>query len=340
MKKRQRHILQAISAAVLLIFMFVLFGLWNIYQPVSIPASAHFVEISLPKDASVGQAIDSLVKYHVLSSPFIARCAASIYAAFENKTVQSGRMTISKTQTQWKVLLGLFQEDARTVNVTFPEGIYLKKYASIISEALGCDSAALVTLATSDSLLEAHHISARSVEGYLAPDTYNFFKNATESEIITRLLKQAETIWDKNFAEKAKAARMTKNEVLTLASIVEAETPIELERRRVSGVYHNRLKRGMKLQADPTVQFALGGVQRRLLFKDLEVDSPYNTYRYAGLPPAPINSPGKASIEAAIEPEKHNFLYFVAAGGGVHKHVFSETSAQHEKAVAHYRATR
>lgn len=129
---------------------------------------------------------------------------------------------------------------------------------------------------------------------------------------------------------------MSRHQVVTLASIVEAETPVLEERPRVAGVYINRLEKGMLLQADPTVQYALNKFSR-LTYSDLNYDSPYNTYRYAGLPPSPINSPSKSSIDAVLNYEKHNFIYFVAKGDGSGLHNFARTYEEHLKNVSLYR---
>jgi len=120
------------------------------------------------------------------------------------------------------------------------------------------------------------------------------------------------------------------HELLTFASLIEAETSVGGERGLISSVYHNRLRKGMLLQCDPTVIYALGGLDRPLLYKDLEIDSPYNTYKFSGLPPGPICSPGAASIMAALYPEESRYLYFVADGNG--RHIFSETLSQHNVA--------
>jgi len=120
------------------------------------------------------------------------------------------------------------------------------------------------------------------------------------------------------------------HQILTLASIIEAETPVISERKRVSGVFHNRLKKKMPLAADPTIQYALGTHKKRLLYSDLEVDSPYNTYKNAGLPPGPINSPSYSSIEAALTPEVHNYLFFVAKGDGSNTHNFAKNYDEHQ----------
>ncbi len=169
------------------------------------------------------------------------------------------------------------------------------------------------------------------------PDTYNFFWKQRPADVLNRLLDAQERVWREVSATSD--AKINRHEILTMASIVEAETPLTDEKKSVAGLYFNRLEKGMKLEADPTVQFALGS-QKKLTYKDLEVDNSYNTYRNAGLPPGPINSPGKAAIEAAISPEKNDYLFFVAAGDGSGGHIFSKNFAEHKKAVALYRKRR
>ena len=150
-----------------------------------------------------------------------------------------------------------------------------------------------------------------NLEGYLLPETYQFERNVNVKQIINKLLNEGEKIWNSDNKDKVLSMGYSQYEILTLASIIEAETPNKIEYKKISGVYHNRLKIGMLLQADPTVQYALGS-KKKLRRIDLDFNNPYNTYVYAGLPPGPINNPGKGAILAALNPEKHNFLYFVA----------------------------
>lgn len=186
-------------------------------------------------------------------------------------------------------------------------------------------------------------------EGTLLPDTYHFTKNEPRidklSQMAAAMDKVRADLWD---ARASDLPLSTWEEAVTLASIVEKETGVASERSRIAGVFVNRLQRGIPLQSDPTVIYALtegkpkndgqGPLGRRLLSKDLEIDSPYNTYKNVGLPPAPIANPGKAAIEAVLHPEQNNFLYFVADGTG--GHVFAATLAEHNRNVAKWRALR
>ena len=172
------------------------------------------------------------------------------------------------------------------------------------------------------------------------PDTYEFYWKESIPEIVKKLLDAQSQIWNEKFAVAAKQEGRTRNEILTLASIIEAEAPGNDDKLRISGVFYNRLKRNMPLQSDPTVLYALGLHKERVLYKDLDVDSPYNTYRNIGLPPGPINSPGVKSIEAALNPEIHDYLYFVAAGDGSGKINYSRTGQQHILNVQSFRRER
>ncbi len=186
-------------------------------------------------------------------------------------------------------------------------------------------------------------------EGMYLPETYSYQKGDSAVDIMNRmniaLEKTLDEAWEKRVPD---LPIKSKEEALTLASIIEKETAVASERRKVAGVFINRLKRGIALQTDPTVIYALtmgkhkndgkGPLGRRLLKKDLKVDSPYNTYKYSGLPPTPIANAGKASIEAALNPEEHNYIYFVADGTG--GHAFAKTLAEHNRNVAKWRKIR
>lgn len=192
-------------------------------------------------------------------------------------------------------------------------------------------------------------VSNTPPEGSLLPETYDYRLKENKQDVVTRMqdgmTKAIEELWP---TRAQNLPFSTKEEAVILASIIEKETGVPSERKRVAGVFINRLKKGIALQTDPTVIYALtdgkpknegkGPLGRRLLKKDLEFVSPYNTYLHPGLPPGPIANPGRASIEAALQPEEHNFIYFVADGKG--GHIFSETLAEHEKNVAEWRVIR
>jgi UPF0755 protein len=224
------------------------------------------------------------------------------------------------------------------ISVTIREGIRSQTEARIFANALGLDSARYVSLVHDGSFIRSLGIDAPSLEGYLLPETYRFPWEPGEKDVIRQQVEQFQEVYSDSLKARAKALGWNTNQVLTMASIVEGEALLDEERPIISGVYHNRLRKRMRLEADPTIQFIIEGGPRRLLYSDLRRDSPYNTYLHAGLPPGPVNNPGKASILAALYPARHNYLYFVADGKG--GHWFSESYAGHSRNVRKYKKVR
>ncbi len=227
----------------------------------------------------------------------------------------------------------------RGITVTIPEGLNIRQIARLLSRQLDLDSADFVKETYNDSLIELLGVNADNLEGYLFPDTYQFSfsgRDNLEKEIVSTMAAQFRRKITPAVMDSIKRRKMNLKDIVTMASIVEGETRFEPEKKLIAAVYYNRLKRRMKLEADPTVQFALpDGPKKRLTYSDLKYPSPYNTYRNRGLPPGPINNPGLSSIMAAISPDRNNYLYFVAKGDGSHK--FAETYDQHKKNVEQYR---
>jgi UPF0755 protein len=216
------------------------------------------------------------------------------------------------------------------LRVTLPEGKTIEDYAGILQQRLEIDSAAFVQLANDSAFIGQLKVPAKNLEGYLYPNTYSFAWGVSVPEIIRTIVQEFYRQFNDTLQQRAAAMNMTPHQALTLASIIEGEAVIDSERTMISAVYHNRLRQGILLQADPTIQYLVPGPPRRLLNRHLEIDSPYNTYLYAGLPPGPVNNPGIASIRAALYPANVNYIYFVARGDG--SHTFSFTLQQHLRA--------
>ena len=200
------------------------------------------------------------------------------------------------------------------------------------------DSSEVIKLAHDKDFILKNGLEVNSLEGYFFPDTYLFFKGETPSNVLSYLVKQHKIFWNKTYEIRAEQINLSKHEVVTLASIIEGEAIFNNERPKISAVYHNRLNINMKLQADPTIQYIIDEPPRRLLNKDLKIKSPYNTYLNKGLPPGPINSPGKHSLLAALFPEENDFLFFVAKGDGYH--TFSTNKRDHDKAKRKFQKIR
>jgi UPF0755 protein len=186
-------------------------------------------------------------------------------------------------------------------------------------------------------LAEEMGTDTRHLFGYMLPETYFVYWLTDAKPMVARIVQQFDAFYERELKSRADSLGLTKDELVTLASIVEWETGREDEKATVAGVYLNRLRIGMKLDADPTIQYvvmAKEGRKRRLLYEDYRIEDPFNTYLRAGLPPAPITNPSPSSLRAAARPEKHQFLFFVATGDGTHK--FSRTLAEHNRAAREY----
>lgn len=301
------------------------------------PSDTADLKVRIPTNKSISAIVKILNTQGMLKPNWFFELTAKSYAFTTKKTIQAGYHKFNEKMTNYEILKALFSGDNMSYRkVTFPEGLSLKRYAEILNKELGLNKAQFLKLCAADSLLKKYGIRDDSFEGYFMPATYNFFKDIEPEEVIKTLVENANDIWNERFAGKAKQVGKSRREVLTMASIVEGEAPVEAERPKVAGVYYNRLRKGMLLQADPTVQYAVGG-KKRLLYVDLEVDSPYNTYKYKGLPPGPINSPSTSSIEAALAPAKHDYIYFVAVGDGSGLHNFARNFQEHQVFIAKYK---
>jgi peptidoglycan lytic transglycosylase G len=221
--------------------------------------------------------------------------------------------------------------------VLHPEGATVAELARVLAEERLATVADVLRVARDPAFLHAQGIEGPSVEGYLFPDTYQFVHGLRAEELLGRMVQRLRAkVGDAE--SRARGRGLTLHQLLTLASIIEREAVAPEERRLISAVFWNRLKRDMPLQADPTVQYAVGKGRRALTRTDLDSTDPFNTYRYPGLPPGPIASPGLAAIDAALDPAPVPYLYFVKVDE--RHHHFSTTAAEHNAAVLRYRLAR
>jgi UPF0755 protein len=250
-----------------------------------------------------------------------------------------GQYTISNGMTNLQILKLICDPTVvRTVTITIPEGMNIRQVGRLLQRQLGIDSARFVAEAKNDSLIKILGVQADNLEGFLFPDTYeiSFGTGNNEREVVRTMFTEFRKHLTPEIIEEMNNQKLSLLELITMASIIEGETRFEPEKKTIAGVYYNRLKKHMKLEADPTVQYVLpDGPKRRLLFSDLKFPSPYNTYLNKGLPPGPINNPGWGSILAALYPENNNYLYFAAKGDGSHR--FAETYDEHKKNAKLYR---
>jgi UPF0755 protein len=280
---------------------------------------------------------DTLVTSGVIRNRLLFNLAARILGS--TRRMQIGRYRFRSGMSNSRILEDLeFGKSVEFVTITIPEGTRARRVAAIFGRNLGLDTSIFMGLVRDADFTRRAGIDAPTLEGYLLPSTYRFYWQEAEETVLTAMTSAFRRFYRDSLEALAARRRMTIHQAVTLASIIEAETRIDSERTMISGVYHNRLKKRMRLQADPTVQYILEDGPRRLTYTDLQRQSPYNTYRNAGLPPGPINNPGMASILAALSPERHGYYFFVANGEG--GHTFSATYAEHLRLVRKYQRKR
>jgi UPF0755 protein len=253
------------------------------------------------------------------------------------RRLQAGEYRFDRPMTTREVIDKIARGDVFLRPITFPEGLTVRQMAEIYERDGGGTKAEFLRAAQNRALIHDIDPVAQDLEGYLFPDTYTLPRRATSDQLVQRMVTAFRDVMTPDLVQRAAARGMSVRELMTLASLVEKETAKPGERPIVAAVYTNRLKIGMGMQCDPTVIYALeraGKYDGNLTRENLQFDSPYNTYRYAGLPPGPIAAPGRASIEAAASPADVPYLYFVSRNDG--SHVFSATLDEHNRNVYEY----
>ncbi len=251
--------------------------------------------------------------------------------------IKPGRYLLKKGMNTNQMVNMLRAGEQAPLNVTFNNIRFKEELAGKISHYIQADSLSLLMLFDDYAKIESYGFTPETYKAMFIPNTYRFYWTTTANQFADRMKQEYDRFWNSVRKEKAEKLGLTPVQVATLASIVQEETAKTDEMERIAGVYMNRLKRGMLLQADPTVKYAAGDFTlRRILNVHLEIDSPYNTYKYAGLPPAPINFPEVTAIDAVLNFEKHDFLYMVAREDFSGYHNFSRTLAEHNRNAAKY----
>ncbi len=238
--------------------------------------------------------------------------------------IKAGVYRLKKNTAEFRVLSWVSKGRFEGIRVTIPEGLTRAEIAHILFQKNITDSIEFIRKTEDRKLLRKYRIPFSSFEGFLFPDTYIFFEDTPAERVISKMVERFFEVY-----EEIGGKMENLDTVVILASIVEKEAFFESEKPIIASVYWNRLKKHMRLEADVTVQYALGKHKKRLTYADLRINSPYNTYLHPGLPPGPICSPGEKSLESVINPARTDYLYFVAKGDG--SHIFSKTLAEHER---------
>jgi len=329
--------LKLIKRSLLLaVLLFLSFSIWFAVEFLSLPnAPPKKILLEIEKGSSVSQIASLLKEKEIIKRKWVFLTGYKLF--FSRDTLKSGEYSIELPVSTKNILRTLIKGKIYLHPITIPEGLTQKEIASHL-EALHIISAEDFLKASSDpSPILSFDDKASDLEGYLFPETYHFPKGVTGENIVKTMVDQFKSVFSSDWRIRAKELGFSVREVVILASLIEKETSLTDEKKFISAVFHNRLKRRMKLDCDPTIIYALkqqGAYSGRLRWKDLKLDSQYNTYIYPGLPPGPIANPGRESLQAALFPADVNYLYFVSKNDGTH--IFSRTLKEHQKAVIKY----
>ncbi|USG68458.1 endolytic transglycosylase MltG [Brevibacillus ruminantium] len=327
---------------VLILFCLLLLGtggvVYYVYQGLQpVAGEAVTKEVEIPAGSSVRQIARILQEHGLIRNSDLF----TYYVKYKGtgSRLQAGVYQFETGQSIDQMLQAM--ADGSTIvdatRFTIPEGWNVEQIADHLAQEGLVDKAKFLQEVNQGSFPEFPFVASipqkegrkYRLEGYLFPETYEIKKDTNEHEIIAKMLAQFQKEWKPEWTEQLKAQKLTMDEAVTLASIVEREVVVDKERPIVAGVYYNRMREGWLLQADATVQFVLGKQRDRITFDDLKVESPYNTYLHPGLPPGPIASSGRASLEAVVHPEKHDYFFYVTKKDGTSEHYFSKTLQEH-----------
>jgi len=291
--------------------------------------------VIIPRGASFAQAADSLARTGLIGSTRMFRLYGRVTGGDRN--IKPGTYLL-RHGTPWKDIVSALNGGHGLVNtMTIPEGYTLSQITPLLARTLKVPMDSVQAAVRDTALLARLDIPNPTLEGYVFPDTYAFPVGTTARQAVREMVYSFERRWKPEWDSSIVDLKINRNDLVTMASIVEREARLPEERPVIAAVYYNRLRKGMLLQADPTIQYALGHHVGRVLYKDLEIPSPYNTYIHKGLPPGPVASPGVASLAAAANPANVPYLYFVASKDGHHE--FRMTLEEHTSAIREVRAT-
>ncbi len=329
------------SAAVILVFIgFCLLSALGLelagYARQPADASAADQVVGIPGGQSMARTAAALHRLGVIREPLKFRLLARLHG--DDRRIKAGEYLLSGTLAPREILDILVGGRVRRQRITIAEGQNVAQIAALVASAGLASAEAFQAAATDPTALAAAGIQADSLEGYLFPETYFFTATDTAANMVAAMVARFRQVFRPEWTARAAEMGWTVHQVVTLASIIEKETGAAAERALISGVFHNRLRRGMRLESDPTVIYGIADFDGNLTRCHLETPTAYNTYRISGLPPGPIANPGAAAIAAALFPEETDALYFVSRNDGTH--VFSRTYGEHLEAVDRYQSGR
>jgi peptidoglycan lytic transglycosylase G len=330
--------LKKLSLAILLVLLLLFIGVagayLNIVSYAQKPSNTALAEKTIFVESGLGFKALSVLLYQrgVILHPVKFRLFARLKGY--DKHIEAGEYLLSSAMTPKEILETMVEGKVCLHRLTVPEGFNLGQIARAVEASGFASKADFLEAATDADFVHAKGIDGQTFEGYLFPDTYYFPKGVTPHDIISTMVKRFWSVFTPEWEKRARTLGMTIHQVITLASIIEKETAVADERPVISSVFHNRLKRNMRLESDPTVIYGMGDYDGNITRKDLKHPTPYNTYTMKGLPPGPISNTGAKAIEAALFPADGKYLYFVSRNNGTH--YFSTNFNDHNRAVRKY----
>ncbi len=333
--RRIGRVLIALFAAIALAIAAAAVYVYAELQPVA--SASKPVRVTVPTGSSVREIGQLLEQNGLVRNGLVF--AYYVKAKGLGNRLQAGDYQFRPGESPLTIINRLVDGDVTSdvVRVTIPEGWNVEQIAALLEKKQLVSQQAFLREVNEGAFPEFPFVASipkkegrkYRLEGYLFPETYEVKKGASAHEIIAKMLAQFQKVWRPQWDQELKARKMSMDDAVTLASIIEREVVVDKERPIVAGVYYNRLREGWLLQADATVQFVLGKQRERLTYDDLKVNSPYNTYLHPGLPPGPIANPGQASLQAAVKPAHHDFFFYVTKKDGSSEHYFSKTLQEH-----------
>lgn len=324
-----------IISIIICIGIFVCLGfaadLW-LYANKPISANAEKIVVQLKPGQSFAKTAEILEEKGLINSPFRFKLI-SRFSGYDKK-VQAGEYLLSETMTPLHILEKMAKGEVKLYKLTIPEGLNIYQIAGLVSESGIVEKAEFIKAATDSAYVHEQGIEADTFEGYLFPDTYLFPRGTTARRIIGTMVDRFKAVFSPQWVEQAQRIGLTPHQVVILASIIEKETGDPSERPLISSVFHNRLKKNMRLESDPTVIYGIKDFDGNLTRRHLTTRTPYNTYKIRGLPAGPIANPGVKSLEAALFPAQTPYIYFVSKKDRTHH--FSTNLKDHNKAVRKY----
>lgn len=330
-----RTLIALLIAAASIVILAGIIGAWIVFGP-NTATYSDARSLKIPPGSSFSAVVDSLESAEILGSASTFSLVAR--ATGWGSQIKAGHYRIEAGASNYDLLSTLRRGLQAPIRMTVPPGTRPEVMAALAGTVMYFDREDMEAALRDPELAAELGTDTLSLFGYMLPESYDFYWLTDARTVVRRIKQYFDSFYEAQLADAARERALSADDIVNLASIVEWETHVDDERPRVAGVYLNRMRIGMPLQADPTVQYAVmrrEGQKRRLLFVDYQIEDPFNTYRFQGLPPGPITNPSRASLLAAARAEEHDYLYFVATGDG--GHIFSRTFQEHTRAANRYR---